>query len=336
MSALPDPIRPGEQDHVGRPLTQERACCTASWSAPSTPSGRSRTSHPWQYGQWSRSFPQRSRIPGVSGRTSRSPVASSTRRPVAVSPLERRGAGTRSRTERRRAPSRCAHSPPYRYHLGTAGGKERRRIDAIAGEEAVHVRGGRVARCAAVDHDDRPAGSGQDESRAEAGGAAADDQDVIIRLMAPTVAPRHRSAATIVAGSGTKECGLPVHGGRKPSLKGARRRGGKAQTFAAQRAFSRSSVLSEMTGISKSTLSRLETGQRRASLDCSCRLRGRTGCRSTTWSAPRRWATPGSGSTQACSTGERSFPSDASTRQRAGMENRRFRRRRSIPSSRGA
>ena len=54
-------------------------------------------------------------------------------------------------------------------------------------------------------------------------------------------------------------------------------------------------ALSETTGISKSTLSRLENGQRRASLELLLPWLRRTGSRWTTsWGLPR-WATPVSG-----------------------------------------
>jgi transcriptional regulator with XRE-family HTH domain len=54
-------------------------------------------------------------------------------------------------------------------------------------------------------------------------------------------------------------------------------------------------ALAASTGISKSTLSRLETGQRRPSLELLLPLAHAYRSPSTSWSAPPRSATPGSG-----------------------------------------
>ena len=53
-------------------------------------------------------------------------------------------------------------------------------------------------------------------------------------------------------------------------------------------------ALAETTGISVSTLSRLESGQRKATLELLLPLARATRCRSTSWSARRRPATRGS------------------------------------------
>jgi hypothetical protein len=63
------------------------ACCTEPGWVPSTPTGWSRTSHPWQYGQCRRSRPHRSWTPGISGSSSWTPVA--TRRRVCEQPDQR-------------------------------------------------------------------------------------------------------------------------------------------------------------------------------------------------------------------------------------------------------
>ena len=68
------------------------ACRTEPGCVPSTPSGWSRTSHPWQYGQCSRSRPHRSRTPGMSGSSSLTPVATRMRRAVSARPPARRTA----------------------------------------------------------------------------------------------------------------------------------------------------------------------------------------------------------------------------------------------------
>ena len=66
------------------------ACSTEPGTVPRTPSGWSRTSQPWQYGQWRRSRPHRSRTPGMSGSSSRAPVATRSRRAFKTRPPARR------------------------------------------------------------------------------------------------------------------------------------------------------------------------------------------------------------------------------------------------------
>ncbi len=56
------------------------AWCTDIGPLASTPTARSRTSHPWQYGQCSTSRPHRSRSPATSGSSSTRPVVTSSRR----------------------------------------------------------------------------------------------------------------------------------------------------------------------------------------------------------------------------------------------------------------
>lgn len=54
-------------------------------------------------------------------------------------------------------------------------------------------------------------------------------------------------------------------------------------------------ALSEETGISKSTLSRLESGQRRPAWSSCCRWPLRTAYPWTIWWGHPKWVTPGSG-----------------------------------------
>src|SRR5437016_4073512 len=62
------------------------AWSTEPGPVPSTPIDCSRTSPPWQYGQWRKSRPQRSRAPGMSGSSSTAPAARSSRRARTVRP----------------------------------------------------------------------------------------------------------------------------------------------------------------------------------------------------------------------------------------------------------
>ncbi len=64
-------------------------------------------------------------------------------------------------------------------HLGAAGGEELGGRQAVGAEEALHVRRRRVAWRPRVDDDHVTASPGQDQRGGEAGGAAADDHDVV-------------------------------------------------------------------------------------------------------------------------------------------------------------
>ena len=62
------------------------AWCVAMGPDAMTPIAWSRTSQPWQYGQWMTWSPHSSRTPGTSGSSSTSPVVTSRRRAATVSP----------------------------------------------------------------------------------------------------------------------------------------------------------------------------------------------------------------------------------------------------------
>ena len=99
VSASPSAKKTTSSDH----WRTSWACATASGVPPSTPRGWSRTSYPWQYGQWSRSRPHRSRTPGMSGSSSRSPVVTRTRRARSARPSARVTSKPRRRCRRRAA-----------------------------------------------------------------------------------------------------------------------------------------------------------------------------------------------------------------------------------------
>jgi hypothetical protein len=65
-------------------------------------------------------------------------------------------------------------------HLSPAGGHKLCGREPVAWQEAVHVRGRRVARHAAVDDQDLAAGPGQHQCCGQSGGSATDDRDVVI------------------------------------------------------------------------------------------------------------------------------------------------------------
>jgi hypothetical protein len=64
-------------------------------------------------------------------------------------------------------------------HLGSARGEQVGGWHAVAGQEAVHVRGWRIAGPAGIDHNHRAPGPQQHQGRAQAGSAATDHQDVV-------------------------------------------------------------------------------------------------------------------------------------------------------------
>jgi hypothetical protein len=63
--------------------------------------------------------------------------------------------------------------------LAATGGEQRGRWHPVAGEVAVHVAGGGVARRPGVDHCDSAPGTSEDEGGGQAGGSATNDHDVI-------------------------------------------------------------------------------------------------------------------------------------------------------------
>ena len=137
--------------------------------------------------------------------------------------------------------------------------------------------GGRVARLPGVDDGDPASGPGEDERGGQAGGAAADDHYVVF-VHVHEVRAWPRRAATVVAVSGKPRCNdLRDDGRQRVRSRSATRRVGRRRrarprgpAAAARCATSAALTLTEVaeqTGISKSTLSRLETGQRRPSLE---------------------------------------------------------------------
>ncbi len=143
--------------------------------------------------------------------------------------------------------------PAVRRHLGPAGCDQVARRHAVAGQEALHVGGGRVARRSGVHHGDAAPGPGQDQCRTQAGCAATDHHHVVF-VHAPTVGARRFEQQLLllfpgqarsnrrVDDSTTINAALDAVGPRLKRLRSLR-----GVTLA---------DLSATTGISKSTLSR--------------------------------------------------------------------------------
>ena len=152
--------------------------------------------------------------------------------------------------------------------LAATDGEQLWRRHAVAREVAVEVCGGCVAGLVVVDDDDAALCSGQDEGGGQAGCPTADDDDVVdllvlahgrsmpsteARWRSPLPDPGTRSPLLSMALSQKLESTLAQVG---PRLRAVRAHRGRTLTDVA-----------EQTGISKSTLSRLESGQRRPSLE---------------------------------------------------------------------
>jgi DNA-binding XRE family transcriptional regulator len=127
------------------------------------------------------------------------------------------------------------------------------------------VPGRRVAWCAGVDDQDLAACPGQDQGCGQAGGASADYDDVVV------VHVGHCGAAvpgltTIVAVSGKNGSNGGVDNTTTTITAALEQVGPCLKQLRAQRGVTLTTQ-SEATGISKSTLSRLENGQRRTRLE---------------------------------------------------------------------
>ena len=130
----------------------------------------------------------------------------------------------------------------------------------------MHVGGRGVARLAGVDHEDLAAGSGQDQGCGQAGGAAADDHYVVL-IHAPRSeppAPVHQRTL-LFPGNGSQ---MSLVEDTSAASHRRRARPGRAAAETTPHATRMTLTgVAQTTGISKSTLSRLETGQRRPTLE---------------------------------------------------------------------
>jgi transcriptional regulator with XRE-family HTH domain len=141
--------------------------------------------------------------------------------------------------------------PAVSGHLRPAGRDEVARRHAVARQEPVHARSRRVARLAAVDHDHRAPGPDQHERGAQPGGTPADHRYVVCHGH-HGARPSQRSASIVAVMANDSDVLATVG----PRLRALRER--RNLTLG---------DLSEQTGISVSTLSRLESGGRRPTLE---------------------------------------------------------------------
>ena len=147
----------------------------------------------------------------------------------------------------------------------------------------MHVGGGCVAGCAGVDDEDPAAGPGEHEGGGESGGASADDGDVVLAFMSSACRAAGDLGTLPFSGKGSQMSGWTRQGrvrGSTPAIAAALEVGARLKRLRTQRRLTLTGVAAT-TGISKSTLSRLETGQRRPTLELLLalpRLPGAVGC----------------------------------------------------------
>jgi transcriptional regulator with XRE-family HTH domain len=150
-------------------------------------------------------------------------------------------------------------------HLLPPSGQQVGGRQPVPGQEPLHVGCRRVARAARVDHEYPPPGPGQHQGRGQTGGSPTDDHYVKLAhggncgraVPVPT---------TNVAIPGKGGCNGPMSDTATVIADALDQVGPRLKQLRTQRGVTLT-ALSEATGISKSTLSRLENGQRRASLE---------------------------------------------------------------------
>ena len=145
-------------------------------------------------------------------------------------------------------------------------GEEVGRWHPVPGEEPLHVRGRSIPRRSGVDDDDAAPGAAENEGGAEPGRTAADNGDVMrccIHGLDGAREARRPQSSLLFLGTASSVASMPnsspipdVLAEVGPRLKRLRTKRGVTLT-----------ALAAQTGISKSTLSRLESGQRKPSLE---------------------------------------------------------------------
>ncbi len=125
----------------------------------------------------------------MSGSSSRKPVVTSRRRAEIRCPPARRTQNPVRPSVHEVGDGAVDDVAAVAVHLAAAGGQQLAGWDAVAGEVAVHVGGGGVARRTGVHHQDLAAGAGEDQGCGQARGASADDHYVVL-THAPRLEPR--------------------------------------------------------------------------------------------------------------------------------------------------
>ena len=253
----------------------------------------SRTSQPWQYGQCSTSRPHRSRRPGHVGQLVDQPggdqqpprprpVRPSARVTANPSP-SRRGAGHLAGLDHGRR-SRRTSARPVRQQLG---GRR-----AVAGEQAVHAVGRRVARRARVDHQHRPPRPGQHQRPVQTRRHRRRSPPRRALSIHSSIRPPPRSTMRRLAQ--LWQLSLPIWqtAGMDDDLDDASPRSARGCARCASSGRSPWPSSRRQTGISVSTLSRLESGAPPADAGAAAPAGpGVRRHRSTSSSTPRRPAT---------------------------------------------
>ena len=153
------------------------------------------------------------------------------------------------------------HLSPVAGQLRPADGQRVTGRCALPAEVVVHAVGRGVARLARVDDEDRPARARQGHRPAQPGGAPADDHDVVLLVSGSHAATVSRHGRFDNYGCWYGKDFRSAAGGRRP------RRGGSApQALRTERNLTLGAV-SRTTGVSVSTLSRLESGGRKPTLE---------------------------------------------------------------------
>src|SRR5690606_35075768 len=156
------------------------------------------------------------------------------------------------------------HLPPVPADLGPAAGQQLRGGNPVVGQQPVYPAGRGVTRGAGVDHHHGPAGPGQRQRPAQSGGPTADHYHVVV-----VVQSLSRHDVSMERARATPRILLQVWqtgavDGDFAQVVGAV--GSRLRTLRRQRSLTLSE-LSAATGISVSTLSRLESGARRPTLE---------------------------------------------------------------------
>lgn len=161
------------------------------------------------------------------------------------------------------------HLHPVAAGLGAAVGEQLPRRDPLAAEVVVGVRGGGVAGLPRVDDQHRAQRAPQRHRPGQPGGASPDHHHVVTHVHGHRLITSPSHDASITPGPTNQQHSLPVwqHDGVDDGTEAVLHGVGPRLRALRQRREVTLAELSATTGISVSTLSRLESGQRRATLE---------------------------------------------------------------------